>query len=132
MVNAYTEIKGLYEKLIDITNRQLDVLQQDQDDQKLQRFIDISLEWSNAANEIERYNIQRYYDEVFTVSQRQSILDSIMLVSKIGERIEGTLNQIYTADSNAMQRIKKTQTTLRSYGGVDNDDVIPLYFDERQ
>jgi len=132
MVNAYNEIKGLYERLIAITNRQLGVLQQDQDDQKLQRFIDISLEWSNAANEIERYNVQKYYDEIFTASEKQSILDAIMLVSRIGEQIESTLNQIYTADSNAMQRIKKTQTTLRSYGGVDNDDVIPLYFDERQ
>lgn len=132
MVNSLGEIIKDYELLVDLMQKQLDLLRENLSEDKLERFEELSQDWTRISLRID----QKVFDMGGYTSipqhDQEIIRDLISKMEKLSFEINSSLAEQHNSDAETMKKVKMNQTTLRSYGGVGGGESIPLYFDERK
>lgn len=125
-------IVASYERLTGMMQRQLEILSEQELDDRFQQFAALSLEWSLLSHQVEdAVSMISGYDHMLP-QEREAIRASVEAMKALSSRMESMLTKQQNHDFETMQSIKKKQTTLRSYGGLGHEDSIPLYLDERK
>jgi hypothetical protein len=133
---SYARLRQLYEQLLSISERQLNCVQnQTEDEQFLEDFQAFSDEWSMVQAEImaEEERILQWV----SVEQRRS--DLAPLVGSMIRRAHENLKQ---AEDHMSRIMKSTGTMIRSaqdhrhatkaYYAASYDDQTPMFFDEKK
>ena len=74
--------------------------------------------------------INHGYDVVKTY--RTAILAHLLSIQQSRQKLEELLQEWRVDDGAAMRQVKASQTTVRSYGGVNYSDAISYYIDEKK
>jgi len=121
-----------YNQLIQIMRKQYAIVQQEPDTESLNDFGVLSTEFSILAAKVDAELALLGGYEGLPAESRHSIEASLQNMLSLGNDIERQMEFWYQNDSSTMKKIKMQQTTLRSYGGVNNSDSVALYIDEKK
>lgn len=139
MLRNLTETQRLYEELLSITKEQLHVLENKSDieglqaegrsDLALQRFSALSLDWVLLSQRIDCAIAE--LESTDKLKLHDLVTDFFTEMSELNIVIEDRLQSIRNQSVDMLGRLKQNRMVVRSYGGLDNVDTTPMYFDEK-
>ena len=99
------------------------------DELQVEALVRLSGEWQEYARQLadRRDELDRLPE-----FQRTAIADALQRMEEYGKRLESALRHRMDTLTWSLKALHHHATARRAYGGYGNQDVIPMYFDERQ
>ena len=126
------DLPGLYRKMEELMARQLDLLagsSEGPDDEKMEALVRISGEWQEYARKLsERQSELKRLPE----SRRQEVAETLKRMNEYGRKLEEEIRHRMNTLTWSLRALHHHAAASKAYGGYGNQDVVPMFFDERQ
>lgn len=99
------------------------------DDPRLETLVQLSGKWQEYARQLT--NWQGELDRL-PEPHRLAVTDSLKHMEECGRQIETALRHQMDTLTWSLKAMHHHATARKAYGGYENQDVIPMYFDERK
>lgn len=132
MSSVQEQVLAAYEELDGLARRQIATVTLARSDESLANLQELNRLIVKKRETIDSLltSIEGYND--FTEYEIQSMLKYISSIQQAQQGLEKQLNEWYADASETMRRVRVGQTTVRSYGGLNYNDAISYYIDEKK
>lgn len=121
--NRQDDVLQCYRDMKSIMLHQLTLLQNSNDEEALQQFAALSVQYGRKMEELSaREPYQR----------NEEIRELLAEMERYAEEMEQLLQRRIDVTAHALQHTVTQRMAVRSYGNMDFQDAVPLYFDQKR
>lgn len=131
MDNATELLLSSYYRLLELTEKQLDLSSRNRYDEQLDEVLQLENQKNDYVAFIEQLQ-RESIDSIGQADQREEIISIIKQLRVVSYQLEQKITIWYEDDSKMMRQVSSQRKTLQAYGGINYSDVISYYFDEKQ
>ncbi|QNK58362.1 hypothetical protein [Paenibacillus sp. PAMC21692] len=132
MSSIQEQVLAAYEELDWLARRQLAIVSLARTDESLASLEELNIRFSIKQESIDSLlaGVEGY--KGFSEPEVRSMMGCISSIQLAQQGLEERLNEWYSDDAETMRRVRVGQTTVRSYGGLNYNDAISYYIDEKK